>query len=69
MTVRTMPAVVGHAAALAIILGTFEYTGGSFAIKQRDPNFDETGRKLALRANMRRPLEETIEELGEGRGR
>lgn len=63
-----MPAVVGYGLGCSILLGVFDYTGGSIAGKYRDPDFDETGRKLALRANRRRPLEQTVEEMGEGRG-
>ena len=66
--VRTMPAVVGYGLGLATVLGVFDYAGGRFGIPAKDPEFDETGRKLALRANMRQPLSETIEDIGEGRG-
>lgn len=64
-----MPAVLGYGSLLAVLLGTFEYTGGSLSGFQKDPNVDEFERKTALRKNYRRPIEETIDELGEGRGR
>lgn len=35
---------------------------------QRDPAVDEFDRKEYLRKNRRRPIEETIAEVGEGRG-
>ena len=35
---------------------------------KRDPDVDEVARKEFLRRNRRRPIEETIEALGEGRG-
>lgn len=43
-----------------------DYTGGSLR-GQRDPNVDEYARKEALRNNRRRPIEETLAEVGEGR--
>jgi hypothetical protein len=67
-TVRTVPSVLGYGAGLAIILGTFDYTGGVLTGYERDPNVDEYDRKEQLRKNRRRPIQETIEELGEGRG-
>ena len=35
---------------------------------EKDPNVDEYERKEALRKNRRRPIQETVDELGEGRG-
>ena len=66
--VRSMPAVVGYGSALAVILGTFTYTGGRLSGFRRDPEVDEVSRKEHLRKNRRRPIEEVINELGEGRG-
>jgi len=34
----------------------------------RDPTVDEVSRKEYLRKNRRRPIEQTVAELGEGRG-
>lgn len=67
--VRTLPAVLGYGAALAVILGTYDYTGGALTGYDKDPNVDEYLRKQELRKNRRRPIQETLEELGEGRGR
>lgn len=53
---------------LAVVLGTFDYTGGALSGIGRDPDADEYERKQALRKNRRRPIQETIDELGEGRG-
>ncbi len=64
-----MPAVLGYGATLAVIMAAFDYTGGSLFGYQRDPAIDEYDRKEALRANKRRPIQETIDELGEGRGK
>jgi hypothetical protein len=52
----------------AIILGAFDYTGGVLTGYKRDPEMDEFERKQELRKNRRRPIEQTISELGEGRG-
>lgn len=63
-----MPAVLGYGAGLAVLLGTFDYTGGTLRGYFRDPDFDEITRKENIRKNRRRPFEETVEEIGEGRG-
>lgn len=59
---------MGYGSGLAIIMAAFDYTGGSLFGYSRDPLLDEYDRKEALRANKRRPIQETIAELGEGRG-
>ncbi|CCC05375.1 unnamed protein product [Sordaria macrospora k-hell] len=41
---------------------------GALAGATRDPNVDEYERKEAMRLNRRRPIEETLAEVGEGRG-
>lgn len=51
-----------------MLLGVFEVTGGTLRGHARDPNIDEFERKEKLRQNRRRPIQETINELGEGRG-
>ena len=65
---RTMPAVIGYGALFSIVLSAFDYTGGALSGWQRDPQADEFERKERLRKNRRRPIQETIDELGEGRG-
>ncbi|MCJ1483777.1 hypothetical protein MMC06_003945 [Schaereria dolodes] len=65
---RTLPAVLGYGAGFAILLGAFDYTGGVLTGYDKDPNVDEYERKEALRKNRRRPIQETLEQLGEGRG-
>lgn len=52
----------------AVVIAAFEYTGGKLSGYDRDPEVDEYERKERLRKNRRRPIEETIAELGEGRG-
>lgn len=60
--------MLGYGTAVAIVLSVFNYTGGKLNGYIRDPEVDEFGRKQELRQNRRRPLEDTINELGEGRG-
>ncbi len=66
---RSFPAVLGFGALLAIIQGTFDYTGGKMTGFARDAEVDEYERMEQVRRNKRRPIEETLHELGEGRGR
>jgi hypothetical protein len=49
-------------------MGAFDYTGGSLSGFKKDKDLDEFERKEALRKNRRRPIQETLSELGEGRG-
>ncbi|TLS23967.1 hypothetical protein PpBr36_08264 [Pyricularia pennisetigena] len=64
-----MPVVVGFAAGTAVTLGTYAYTGKSLrGWGKKDDVKDDFERKEELRKNRRRPIEETIAELGEGRG-
>nr|POF25086.1 nadh-ubiquinone oxidoreductase 21.3 kda subunit [Quercus suber] len=65
---RSMPGVFGYGTALAAILGAFSFTGGKLSGSNKDRDHDEVARKMAMRKNRRRPLEETVHELGEGRG-
>ncbi|KAF3067373.1 NADH-ubiquinone oxidoreductase 21.3 kDa subunit [Daldinia childiae] len=65
-----MPQILGFGAAFSIIMSAFEYTGGSLRGGSRAEvsSMDEYDRKEYLRKNRRRPIEETISEIGEGRG-
>ncbi|KAK2808920.1 hypothetical protein FQN50_004193 [Emmonsiellopsis sp. PD_5] len=65
---RAFPAVLGYGVVVATVLSVFEYTGGSLAGKGKDVTEDEFARRQKLRTNYRSPMEETIEQLGEGRG-
>ncbi|EEP80640.1 conserved hypothetical protein [Uncinocarpus reesii 1704] len=65
---RTFPAVIGYGATVATVLGIFEYTGGSLRGYKENPDVDEFDKREALRTNYRSPGEQTIAELGEGRG-
>ena len=66
--VRTFPAVLGFGAGLATIQGVFDFSGGKFSGSDKDPQVDEYERKENLRKNRRKPIQETLEQLGEGRG-
>ncbi|EEH48858.1 uncharacterized protein PADG_04937 [Paracoccidioides brasiliensis Pb18] len=65
---RTFPAVLGYGVAVATVLSVFEYTGGSLAGKGHANEEDEFARRERLRKNYRSPIEETVAQLGEGRG-
>jgi len=69
MAVRSMPAILGYGAGLAVVLAAFNYTGGRLTGYSKDPEVDEVSRKEYLRRNRRRPMEDTVAELGEGRGK
>ena len=68
-TVRTFPAILGLGAGLAVAEAAFDYTGGSLWGWKQDIERDEYEHKEMLRTTRRRPLQETLEQLGEGRGR
>jgi hypothetical protein len=60
--------VLGLGTFCAIFFGGLQYTGGrlhGFKARAEEDMFEW---KMEMRKNKRRPLEETIAELGEGRG-
>lgn len=63
-----MTRIIGYAALSAVTLATYEYTGGTLRGFMNRPEVDEYERKEQLRLARRRPIEETIAEIGEGRG-
>ncbi|KAI0458934.1 hypothetical protein F5B21DRAFT_499996 [Xylaria acuta] len=64
-----MPRILGFGAAFSIVMTAFDYTGGSLrGTRTEVPGMDEYERKEYLRRNRRRPIEETIAAVGEGRG-
>lgn len=67
-TARTFPALLGYGAALATGMGAFEFTGGSLWGYQKNRDIDEFERRQQLRKQFRTPGEDTVSELGEGRG-
>lgn len=68
LAVRTIPAVLGYGVALSTAMAAFEYTGGTLFGYKKDHTEDEFERRQKLRKAFRTPAEETISELGEGRG-
>ena len=67
-TERTLPSVMGNGLALAAIMGAINVTGGSFFREHFDPDADGYLTKEEKRKRFRRPVNEVINELGEGRG-
>lgn len=64
-----MPAILGYGAFTSVVLAVFDYTGASLRGKRPEiEGMDEFERKEHLRKNRRRPIEETLAEIGEGRG-
>ncbi|KAI1385744.1 uncharacterized protein F4822DRAFT_414053 [Hypoxylon trugodes] len=65
-----IPQILGFGAAFSIVMSAFEFTGGSLRGGPRNPvnELDEFDRKEAMRLNRRRPIDETIANIGEGRG-
>lgn len=66
--VRSFPALLGYGVALSAVMSGYEYTGGSLFGYSKDKNVDEYERRTQLRKNFQSPAEQTIAELGEGRG-
>lgn len=54
---------------MSVLLGTFDYTGGRLSGYGKDKNVDWYEYKEHMRKDRRRPIEETLQELGEGRGK
>jgi hypothetical protein len=52
----------------AIVLGVFDFTGGRLTGWAKETDEDRFERKEYLRKNRRRSGEETIAQLGDGRG-
>ncbi|KXJ90234.1 NADH-ubiquinone oxidoreductase subunit [Microdochium bolleyi] len=66
---QRLPRVLGHGAVFSVVLAAFNYTGGQLQGYMKDEReHDEYAHKEALRLNRRRPITETIAEIGEGRG-
>lgn len=64
-----MAPILGYGAFTSALLSAFEYTGGSLRGKRPEiDGMDEFERKEHLRKNRRRPIEETLANIGEGRG-
>jgi hypothetical protein len=66
---RSIPQVLGLSAMTAVIMGAFDYTGGTLTGPKKNKERDEFEHKEYLRKNRRIPIDETIAQLGEGRGK
>jgi hypothetical protein len=64
----TTPSVLGFGALTAVVMGAYDYTGGALTGYKKNKEMDEFERKQHLRKNRRIPIEQTVSELGEGRG-
>ena len=62
-----MPIVVGLGSGIAVFQGMFHYLGGRYDSFKREG--DEFERKEIVRRSTRLPIEQTISEIGEGRGK
>lgn len=65
-----MPQVIGWGTFVAVAITVFDFTGGHlWGAKKwsKEEQVDEFDRKEWLRRNRRRPIEETLAEVGEGR--
>ncbi|KAI1080992.1 hypothetical protein F5B20DRAFT_538128 [Whalleya microplaca] len=68
LRVGRMPHILGLGAAFSVIMTTVEYTGGNIrGYKTEASEIEEYDRKEFMRKNRRRPIEETIANIGEGR--
>ena len=59
--------MIGIGALSAVATSLLTYTGGELRSK-RDPERDIVAEREALRKNYRSPIEQTLSEVGEGRG-
>ena len=60
--------MLGAGAGFGVALAAFKYTNGIGGYVSREDDQDEVERREELRKLRRRPLQETLEQLGEGRG-
>jgi len=65
---RTVPSVLGNGVLLGVALAGAQFTGGAIFSQRSDPDEDQFVRKEEIRRRFRRPANELINEIGEGRG-
>lgn len=69
MRAGRIPVILGYGALTSITLSVFELTGNSLVGKRPEiEGMDEFDRREHMRKNRRRPIEETLQDIGEGRG-
>ena len=64
----SIPLVLGAGAAFGVGMAAFKHTEGLTGRAMKEDDEDEVARKEEMRKMRRRPLQETLEQLGEGRG-
>jgi hypothetical protein len=67
-TGRTIPSVLGNGLAVGVILAATHVAGANFIIAPPEGTEDKMLAREELRRRFRRPIQETINEIGEGRG-
>ena len=65
MIVRTLSAVLGYGSSLSLLVGAFDYTGGSLRSIVKDISLDEISRKEMIRSTRQRPIEDIFNHTGE----
>ena len=65
---RSIPAIIGYGVFVGSVTGAFDYTGGKLSGTPRNPDADRWAEKETERKTYRRPVEDTIAQLGERRG-
>jgi len=63
-----MPSVLGNGVLLGVALAGAQYAGGNLFSQRSDPDEDKFVTKEEIRRRFRRPVNEMINEIGEGRG-
>lgn len=66
---RSIPFTLGAGAVFGTVMATYRYSKGLAGYESAVLDEDEVERREAMKKMRRRPLSETIEQLGEGRGR
>lgn len=64
----SIPMVLGAGAGFGVAMAAFRFTEGLRGYNQKEDDEDEVARKEEMRKMRRRPIQETLEQLGEGRG-
>jgi len=65
---RTIPSVLGNGLAVGVILAATHVAGANFIAEPPQGTEDKILTKEEIRRRFRRPIQETINEIGEGRG-
>ncbi|KAF9701639.1 hypothetical protein EKO04_000734 [Ascochyta lentis] len=65
---RSLPFMLGAGAAFSVAMTAFRYTSGMRGTASGELDDEEVERREAMKKMRRRPLSETLEQLGEGRG-